>query len=235
MPRKSAGLFISNGTLVVPSAANVANRDVLVTAGLTISGNTNAWTGTLDLGNNDLIVQHGSLATLLNQLGSGLNYGTGIVSAAVANDSTHLTALGIVQNSVDQTTTGSVLYSAFDGQVSTNADVLIKYTYFGDANLDGKVDGSDYSRIDNGITLGMTGWFNGDFNYDGTINGSDYTLIDNAFNRQGARLTAQPASPSEFVESTLTGNAAVPEPDSLIALAVFSLASLGRRSKNRKC
>jgi Calx-beta domain len=28
----------------------------------------------------------------------------------------------------------------------------------------------------------LTGWTNGDFNYDGKINGDDYTLIDNAFN-----------------------------------------------------
>ena len=32
-------------------------------------------------------------------------------------------------------------------------DVLVKYTYYGDANLDGKVDGSDYSRIDSPIWL----------------------------------------------------------------------------------
>ena len=61
----------------------------------------------------------------------------------------------------------------------------MKYTYYGDANLDGKVDASDYSLIDNGYLNHLTGWYNGDFNYDGVINGSDYTLIDNAFNMQG--------------------------------------------------
>jgi hypothetical protein len=70
-----------------------------------------------------------------------------------------------------------------------NSDVLIRYTFYGDANLDGHVDGSDYSRIDNGYLTHASGWFNGDFNYDGTINGSDYTLIDNAFNTQGASAT----------------------------------------------
>jgi hypothetical protein len=72
--------------------------------------------------------------------------------------------------------------------------VLVKYTYFGDADLNGSVDGSDYSRIDNGYLASATGWFNGDFNYDDIINGSDYTLIDNAFNRQGTLLAAQIAS-----------------------------------------
>jgi len=75
-------------------------------------------------------------------------------------------------------------------------DVLVKYTYYGDANLDGIVDGSDYSRIDNAFltdqsnATAATGWGNGDFNYDGVTNGSDYTLIDNAFNSQGASLAA---------------------------------------------
>ena len=79
----------------------------------------------------------------------------------------------------------------FDGSATpAPSDILVKYTYFGDANLDGHVDGSDYTLIDNGYntrTTGapLTGWFNGDFNYDGRVDGSDYTLIDNAFNCKG--------------------------------------------------
>jgi hypothetical protein len=78
----------------------------------------------------------------------------------------------------------------FDGQAVSSSDVLVKYTYYGDANLDGKVDGTDYSRLDNAIMHPATGWFNGDFNYDGTTDGSDFTLLDNAFNSQGASLAA---------------------------------------------
>jgi hypothetical protein len=59
----------------------------------------------------------------------------------------------------------------------------VKYTYYGDANLDGVVNSSDYSLIDNSVNEGiLTGWQNGDFNYDNHINGDDYTLIDNAYN-----------------------------------------------------
>jgi hypothetical protein len=86
--------------------------------------------------------------------------------------------------------------------------VLVKYTYYGDANLDGKVDGSDYSRIDNAALNHLTGWSNGDFNYDGVIDGSDYTLIDNAFNRQGAALgSSTPAA--EIVKSHTFSNTAI--------------------------
>ena len=36
----------------------------------------------------------------------------------------------------------------FDALPTDNTAVLIKYTYYGDANFNGKVDGGDYSRID---------------------------------------------------------------------------------------
>ena len=93
----------------------------------------------------------------------------------------HLTALGILLNNTGGSTP---IYSSFDGQTAVSTDVLVKTTVYGDANLDGHVDASDYSDIDNGYLTNATGWSNGDFNYDGTINGSDYTLIDNAFNMQ---------------------------------------------------
>jgi hypothetical protein len=87
--------------------------------------------------------------------------------------------------------------SSFDNQPAVATDVLLKDTYYGDTNLDGKVDGSDYSRIDNASLSPATGWFNGDFNYDGLIDGSDYTLIDNAYNTQSAQLpTAIPTTPN---------------------------------------
>ena len=107
--------------------------------------------------------------------------GPGISSAAAHSNAAHLTALG-----------GAPVLAAgmFDGQNVVTTDVVVKYTYFGDSTADGKVDASDYSRIDNGYLNHLTGWFNGDFNYDGVINGSDYTLIDNAFNMQGAAIAA---------------------------------------------
>jgi hypothetical protein len=189
-----------------------ANRTLLVVTGnLSIAGATNAWTGTLDLGANDLDIQNGNLATLTNQIAQGFNdgwqsgggIGGGIISSNAAADTTHLTTLGVIQNSV-LTNPGQPLYTAFDSQPVAATDVLIKFTAFGDANLDGVVDGSDYSLIDNGLAAQRTGWVNGDFNYDGVINGADYTLMDNAFSSQTApppplsplpaNITAAPAA-----------------------------------------
>ena len=189
-------------------------------------------TGVLNIGANDLDVQAGgpaALAALTLQIKQGSSNGTwtgqGINSSVASNDSAHLTAAGVIINTISGSTP---LYTNLDGGAVAVNDVLVKYTYYGDCNLDGKVDGTDYARIDNGFLAGgtATGWFNGDFNYDSAINGSDYTLIDNAFNQQGVRLSAQIAS-----ATAQSGTTAVPEPASMAVLSLTALSTLVRRRK----
>jgi len=205
--------------------ASHGDRTVLVVGSLAISGAA----GKLDLGNSDLIAQNSSASAISGLAATGYNDGSwngnGIDSAGAAADSTHLTALAVIQNSVTGLASGSALYSIFDNVPSTSADVLVKYTYYGDTNLDGKVDGSDYGRIDNGYLDHLTGWYNGDFNYDGVVDGSDYTLIDNAFNVQGAILATVVANPTAAIDAT----SAVPEPASLGVMLIGAAGLLGRR------
>ncbi len=226
--------------------ALTANRQLLVAAGgLTIAGTTDHWSGTLDLNNNDLDVPGGSLADLTNQIKLGFNGGSwngpgGIISTAAVSDSSRLMTLGIILNNTDGSTqiygTGRPL-GTFDKADPAFNDVLVKYTYFGDANLDGRVDGSDYSRIDNGSMMSLTGWFNGDFNYDNVIDGSDYTLIDNAFNTQGAPISDEIANPSASVTSEIamgSNTSAVPEPAMLGSVITGAGALLTRRPRRRQ-
>jgi hypothetical protein len=82
-----------------------------------------------------------------------------MTSAYAAADLTHLTALVVIQTNQS----GSPLCTAanpFDGTTPGAGDILVKSTYYGDANLDGKVDGSEYSLIDGGYASGgsLTGW-----------------------------------------------------------------------------
>ena len=167
---------------------------------------------TFDLANSDMIVHTGNLSTIWSLIANGFNgaggnwNGTGIISSSARTNPTKLTTLGVISNN----NSNSALYTGFDNQSAAAADVLVKYTYYGDANLDGKVDGSDYSLIDSGYLTLATGWQNGDFNYDGVINGSDYTLIDNAFNTQGAALAAMVAGPANQSKSGASAFSATP-------------------------
>jgi hypothetical protein len=173
----------------------------------------------LNLGNNYMDVQGSSLSTVTSLIAQGYNSGLwtgngGINSAYAGADPSHLHALGVLAN-VDAAGTGPI-YTTFDGAPVSQGDVLVRYTYYGDTNLDGKVDGSDYSNIDNsyisenfqnGVPQNpISGWSNGDLNYDGVVDGSDYTLIDNAFNTQGSSLGG--ASPDAKVASLIAASPA---------------------------
>jgi hypothetical protein len=189
-PLSLAALNVAAGaTVSVGTAPAHSDRWVLQLGSL-------ALTGQLDLAGNDMILHNANLPALLELLQSGSASGgwngQGIASTAAANDSTHLTAMGLIANN---TSPGVALYGMFDNQSVSATDALVKFTYIGDANLDGVVDGSDYSRADNGFLARLTGWSNGDFDYDGRVDGSDYTLMDNTFNTQGASLASQLTSP----------------------------------------
>ncbi len=199
----AAGTQATNGQVVLYPSTTALPREVLVTGSLAFAGTTNAWFGRLNVGNNDLDVQNGNLATITNQIATGYNTGTftgnGIYSSIAAANTARNTTVGVALNN---TGTGTRLFGSgtaaglLDGTNPALTDVLVRYTYYGDANLDGRVDGSDYARIDAGfLSKGtLTGWYNGDFNYDGKVDASDYTLIDNAFNTQSTALTASALS-----------------------------------------
>ena len=58
------------------------------------------------------------------------------------------------------------------------------YTLLGDANLDGKVNGTDFNLMAANFNQAVTnGWDKGDFNYDGKVNGSDFVLLADNFNQ----------------------------------------------------
>jgi autotransporter-associated beta strand protein len=234
LQRNIPSLNLSAGASVtVASISNRLLRQVLVLGNLEFGGTSGNWAGSLNLGNNDLVVQDGNAASLTSQVAQGYNSGgaiwnsgTGIKSLAAANDTAHLTALGVIQNSATGLPGGPVVRTTFDNYNSSSSDVLIKYTYYGDANLSGNVDSADYTLIDNGYLNQLSGWYNGDFNYDGLVNGSDYTLIDNAFNVQGAQLSAQVAISTAQINPEVSS---VPEP---VGLGGFvAVAALLRRRR----
>jgi hypothetical protein len=104
--------------------------------------------------------------------------GPGITSSNAAAFPGRLTGLVIAANQQDN---GGKL-PGYEGDAAT--DIVIGYSFNGDANLDRKVNIDDYIAIDNGFLQGLGGlglYNRGDFNLDTVINIDDYILIDNAF------------------------------------------------------
>ena len=219
----TAPTTINSLSLGSNASTNVIAHSFYTNNLLTLGSLSLSSTSKLDIANNETIVHGGNITAITASLSTGYNggawNGSGIVSTTAASDTSHLTAVGSLK------ATSAMMVG---GQSLLAGDVLLKYTYYGDADLSGAVDGTDYSRIDSGYLTQATGWNNGDFNYDGAINGSDYTLIDNAFNRQGAQLNAQLASATAQVAASAS---AVPEPTSLALLGIGAASLLGRRRR----
>ncbi len=166
---------------------------VIVTQSVSVDAAANS---KLDLTNNDMIIEYGadaspyySVASLISTWASNNNAydlaGSGITSsiAQIDYNVTAMTVLGFADNSL-------LTLSSFAGETVSANSVLVKYTYFGDANLDGLVDGDDYALIDTGFNSSgaLSGWLFGDFTYDGFIDTIDYGYIDYVAGAQGAPL-----------------------------------------------
>ncbi len=217
-----------------PLTISGANSSVVVSAGfptalrlpgLTISA------GQMDLNDNDLIIDYSGaspLATIQGYLQSGFNSGawngSGIVSHNAATDANLRTALGYAD----------VTNTTFDGQSIPGSAVIVKYTYYGDANLNGTVDVSDFGQFIDGIVNHGSTWAQGDFSFDGTVDlGNDFNLFLGGYLANGGQLGA--LADAIIDNPQLSGAqkasllAAVPEPTTMGVLAIGATFALRRR------
>ena len=70
-------------------------------------------------------------------------------------------------------------------------------------NLDGKINGDDYFRIDSVFATHPTGYANGDLNYSGNVDADDYFIIDSNYGHGMIALSLPayvPASTSQAGE-----------------------------------
>ena len=88
--------------------------------------------------------------------------------------------------------------------------MLVRFTYNGDGNVDGRVNADDYFLIDSGFLERPANppYARGDFNFDDAINADDYFLIDSAFLGQAQPLVEVPSG-SILTSATLRPAAAL--------------------------
>ena len=195
-------LYVDVGTVTFAGNAFASNPNLRLTintgataifnttqklAGLTING-----TGKLDLKTSDLVLNYSSVSPVGIWTGSAYDGVTGQVqtgrifsSSAVGN----LKRLGVAEARDARGLSGSQT-ATWSGQTIDSTSVLVKFTWGGDANLDGQINIDDYGQIDFNVQSSgsVFGWFRGDFNLDGLINVDDYGVIDSAVSTQDGIL-----------------------------------------------
>ena len=212
----SNSISATDGGLVRLTASNDGNRTIK-------AGTIAAPTGKIDLTNNKGVVTTTSLSAVSALVGAGRNGGTwdgnGIMTSRPDAD-TLLTGIGVAPNTVEAL--GAIRTSHGDQNALTGGETLLMYTYVGDQNLDGDIDGDDYAAIDAGFSVNATTYHEGDFNFSGNVDADDYWLIDRNYGRQSTPLA--PAPP-------LDGVTAVPEPGTLSIVALVATGLLRRRRR----
>jgi hypothetical protein len=200
----AAHLDVSGGRFVA-----TPGRDKTLRVGtLSVSGQ-----GRLDLGDNRMVLDSGSPPPLVNvraMLRSGYNNGAwdgpGVMSSVAQTNATH--GIGYVQP--------SPLFTA----------LLVAYTRYGDADVDGAVDLDDFNALASNFGSTDAFWFEGDFNYDGRVNLADFNRFASNFGQVASGPDVTPEDWSELAS-------AVPEPCGLACSALAGTLMLLRHRRSR--
>jgi autotransporter-associated beta strand protein len=209
------------------TGANAVKGSVVVTSGLSIvNASGGGLGGYFDLGNNDLIVRGGNLATIKGYV-NAWNASVASVGTLVglgASGADQYTTLAVFQNSPDGG--ANAYYTSFDGQAVFASDVIVKFTWKGDANLDGVLDGKDFKAMQEAAIFGPSGGLATDVNNDGVVDASDLQAFVTTYNYYTSN-TGLPA-----YDSSINGpvTSAIPEPAALGLLAPI-VPMLSRRRR----
>jgi hypothetical protein len=212
---RAGGLKISDGSAKV-SAKGTPNSPsgTIVLGSLSIESNA-----TLDLTNNSAIIDYtGSVGGLVGDIRGNLEHGRLTTSSG---DASH--RLGYGDNAVLGKTT-------FAGQPVDTSSVLIKYTFAGDANLDGQVDVTDLGALATNWQTGNV-WTGGDFNYDGFVDVTDLGAL--ATNWQAG--VGSPLAPSRLdaaLAAVGLSPSSVPDPSGAVCIIGLGLYRRRRPHSN---
>ena len=204
---RAAGLNVTAGTARI-SAKSTPN----LPAGTSQVNSLSIASGaSLDLTNNSLIVDYsGPAGMLVGDVRNMLQSSRLRSSAATASMN-----LGYGDNSI-------LGRSTFAGVSVDPTSMLVKYTYGGDANLDGQVDVTDLGNLATNWQNAAV-WTGGDFNYDGTVDVTDLGIL--ATNWQAG--VGNPSGRGSFDAALVAvglGSATVPESSAMTLAAAAAFA-----------
>ncbi|HEY1921284.1 MAG TPA: hypothetical protein VGG44_00850, partial [Tepidisphaeraceae bacterium] len=210
------------------------------TTGITMSALTINGNAALDISNNHLLINFGTNAdpspTIRQYLIDG--YNGGAWNGAGGIDSSAITSgygIGYADGS------DNVVTNLLPGQIE------VAFTLYGDANLDGVVNGEDFTILAGNLGKSVNAWDQGDFNYDNVVSGVDFTLLVSNLGKaaNGADITL-PAADFAAIDAFAAANAlslngpvngspaSVPEPAAFALLAINMSALLLRRRRIQK-
>ena len=227
----------SGGTLgggaVTDNALLVSNRSDSLTVSNAIGGSgavTQAGSGTL------ILTGANSYSGLTTISAGAVELGTSAQSPVLTGGGADIQAGKIVFDYVSgsdpATTIEGLLAASYDGGLwntgqfrsstasascglgctddTINDKVTVGYALYGDANMDGAVNGADLNIVLSNYNQTGAIWGMGDFNYDGAVNGADLNIVLSNYNQV----------------LSVRSSAAVPEPGTLVLLATGLLSLL---------
>ena len=233
-----------SGSTTNPTGPNNINFSSTLTA-LSIDNNgaplgSRVYYGTLDIGNNGLVIAYGSGADPYTQIDdmirSGFDSahwdGTGITSSLARAAANSRTPLNIGLLDFTPGLRGDGTFIVFEGQTVTTDAILLRLTYMDDVNSIGDMSlqnaASDALLFAANYGVGTT-WSVGDLTHDGAINAADALLF--AANYATGLPSLDGSTGNEVAIGGST--AAVPEPSSII-LAALGMGLLVRHRRMRR-
>jgi hypothetical protein len=162
----------------------------------------------------------------------------GITSSTVQNDigvNGLPTALGILLNNDGSGVGGNLFYGdgvgfpTFNGQTIGEFDTLVKYTWLGDADLNGLVDSVDFGLFQAGFdnSAPYTGWAFGDFDYNGVVDSVDFGLFQTGLGGQTGTLLRSGGGNALAIS-------AIPEPGTWVLGGLGLLGLAGMKLRRRR-
>jgi hypothetical protein len=238
-----------NGALNITSASGHNGLLKLTGGGVSTFGSLSITNGQLDITDNKVVINYGvgnasPQTTIRSYIAGGYNgdtwNGVGIISSKVASvnaahNNPHLYAVAYADAG-----DAAVRNDGF-----ASGTVVIEPAIVGDANLDGKVNFTDFQLFSANFNGINTSWDQGNFNYGPKTNFTDFQLLAANFNDSTSLDNADFNAMNQFAQSqgyTMTANpdgsgftmTQVPEPAAVTILFCASLFLAFRPRRMRR-